>query len=340
MADLADDGEDFFFVYRRGRHAPQHVTHVRIDESVDEIEDGAFEFCRRLVQVDTHDGIRRIGHGAFWACKSLRRINIKSAVKIGIKAFGCCENLESVEFGDSLRSIGFCAFESCTSLKTPLKLPSIYDIGHQAFTACTRITDLELSERLQTIGRGAFDGCECLQRVAIPLKRYLFEGDYIDFDDIHEEFNPFDGCEQLKTVELVGGVHKTVSSLHMKSWRTEMIAEINRINQVLPTTPAYGKTDAIQQWMELVHDRLDHYKAEHKRYVKEGTTLLELAVWKAKLDEKEDKSAEGSTKKAKVDVESLRKERRVTCGADIVIKNVLPFLKHVDLPALRLVSIF
>ena len=33
-----------------------------------------------------------------------------------------------------------------------------------------------------------------------------------------------------------------------------------------------------------------------------------------------------AAKKAKVDTEAARKEQRVTCGASIVIKNVLPFL--------------
>ena len=70
-----------------------------------------------------------------------------------------------------------------------------------------------------------------------------------------------------------------------------------------------------------------HYKAEHCRYVREGITLLELALWKAKLGEKEDHSEEGPRKKAKVDSESARKERRITCGAEMVIKNVLPFLQ-------------
>ena len=67
-----------------------------------------------------------------------------------------------------------------------------------------------------------------------------------------------------------------------------MVEEINRINEVLPTTPADEKTDEIRQWMDSVLDKMDHYKAEHNRYVKEGMTLLELALWKAKLDEKED----------------------------------------------------
>eukprot|EP00984_Skeletonema_dohrnii_P022525 scaffold11653_cov77-Skeletonema_dohrnii-CCMP3373.AAC.1 len=106
-----------------------------------------------------------------------------------------------------------------------------------------------------------------------------------------------------------------------------MEEEINRINQVFPTTPTNEKTEEIQQWMDSVIDKMDHYRAEHCRYVKEAATLLELALWKAKLGEKEENYAEGRAKKAKVDDESGRRERRITCGADMVIKNVLPFLQ-------------
>ena len=106
-----------------------------------------------------------------------------------------------------------------------------------------------------------------------------------------------------------------------------MIAEINRINQVLPSTRPRQKGGVIRQWMESLLDKLDHYKAEHHRYVKEGITLLELALWKAKLGEQEEYAAEGRTKKAKIDAESVRKDKRMTCGADMVINNVLPFLQ-------------
>ena len=105
-----------------------------------------------------------------------------------------------------------------------------------------------------------------------------------------------------------------------------MIAGINRINQHLPTTPANEKTDEIRQWMHSVVDKLDHYKAEHQRYVKEGITLQELALWKAKLREKQENTAEERAKKAKIDASIARKEKHITCGADVVIKNVLPFL--------------
>jgi hypothetical protein len=73
---------------------------------------------------------------------------------------------------------------------------------------------------------------------------------------------------------------------------------------------------------------MEHYKNEHYRLLRKATTLVELALWKAKLLEGE--TAVGSfnvkAKKAKIDIQSARQEKRVTCGAGIVIKNVLPFL--------------
>ena len=74
---------------------------------------------------------------------------------------------------------------------------------------------------------------------------------------------------------------------------------------------------------------MEHYKTEHKLLLKEAMTLLELALWKAKiLNEADEKrcNVDEVTKKAKIDVEAARKENRFTCGASIVIKNVLPFL--------------
>ena len=95
---------------------------------------------------------------------------------------------------------------------------------------------------------------------------------------------------------------------------------IESINQTLPETAANEKTAAIQQWISSVLNRMENYKAEHQILLKEAMTLLELALWKAKLQEKF-----GSN----IDAESaavVRKQHRVTCGANIVIKNVLPFL--------------
>ena len=83
----------------------------------------------------------------------------------------------------------------------------------------------------------------------------------------------------------------------------------------------------IQEWVESVLRQTEHYKIEHHNLLKVAATILELALWKANL---ETGDGGGAPKKAKIDVESARQERRITCGADIIIKNVLPFL---ELPA-------
>eukprot|EP00985_Skeletonema_marinoi_P008344 scaffold3762_cov103-Skeletonema_marinoi.AAC.5 len=324
MADQANNGNgDRDVVVYRGGRAPLNVTHVRIDKSVEVIEDSAFDGCARLVQVETHDGIRIVGKKAFYYCISLRSIVLRSVVGIGSQAFQGCKNLTDVKFGDKLETIGIYAFDGCRSLQR-LKLPSIITVTAGAFVYCKALSSIEFSERLETIESHAFSGCDRIQRIAIPLKRGLFP-----FDPRRQEYNQFNYCDQITTVDLVGGAHtKTIASLHMECWRTEMNAEINRINQVLPDIDRQQKTDEIKQWMDSVIDKIDHYKAEHHRYVKEGVTLLELALWKAKLDEKDENDAEGRTKKkVKLDSESVRKEKRITCGADTVIKNVLPFLK-------------
>eukprot|EP00984_Skeletonema_dohrnii_P009855 scaffold3797_cov91-Skeletonema_dohrnii-CCMP3373.AAC.10 len=67
---------------------------------------------------------------------------------------------------------------------------------------------------------------------------------------------------------------------------------------------------------------MDHYKAEHSRLLKEDMTLLELAIWKAKLDDFMAPSIEVQpTKKTKLDVDEIRREHCITSGASIIIKN-------------------
>ena len=192
------------------------------------------------------------------------------------------------------------------------------------------VEELEFGEELETIGRGAFWGSK-LRRIAIPLKNEM-----VQLDDLVEAYNQFRGCNNLTTVDLVGGIHKTVSSLHLESWRNEMNGEIQKINQILPGTAHDEKTDEIAQWIRTVIIRIYIYKAEHRELLKKATTLLELALWKIKLadftadDDKKCSAVsvtESTAKKAKIDVGEARKEARITSGANIIVKNVLPYLK-------------
>jgi hypothetical protein len=63
------------------------------------------------------------------------------------------------------------------------------------------------------------------------------------------------------------------------------------------------------------------------------TSLLELALWKIKLDSSVDHGimAMGvGNKKMKMDVTDFRLQCRINCGADHVVENVLPYLLQSD----------
>jgi len=111
-----------------------------------------------------------------------------------------------------------------------------------------------------------------------------------------------------------------------------MREEIDRINRVLSTTYYYSsqKAGAIRQWLRSVLGRLEQFKCENSMLLKEAMTLLELALWKAKLlDKKEEGHYFGEkqpTTRAKIDDETARRELRITSGASDVIMNVLSFL--------------
>jgi hypothetical protein len=147
-------------------------------------------------------------------------------------------------------------------------------------------------------------------------------------DNLIVEDAAFNLCENLSRVDVIVGIQKTISSLHMEIWRNEMKEEIDRINQTLPDTQSTAKGAAIQRWIRSVIDRMEHYKTEHQIVLKEAMTLLELALWKANLDENESgvPSQEG-VRVTRRQVKRARKERCITSGAGIIIKNVLPFLE-------------
>jgi len=107
----------------------------------------------------------------------------------------------------------------------------------------SQLTEAEFGGGLETIEEGAFVGCQSsLRRIAIPLQDDLFTLNN------NERYDQFDYCDELEIVELVGSIHKTISYLRLQIlWRNEMNQEIDRINQVLPTTRIRRKTWVIRE---------------------------------------------------------------------------------------------
>eukprot|EP00986_Skeletonema_menzelii_P010181 scaffold4862_cov133-Skeletonema_menzelii.AAC.10 len=225
MAEALEDDE--IFVYMGGdQQVPDGVRRASIHRSVKIIPRRAFEYRYQLVSVEFDDDIEMIEEYAFFGCWSLRSVKLLGIKIVRAWAFGHCRDLRDVEFGNELETIENCAFHHCSSFRN-ITMPSVRTIGPGAFSTCQQLTDLELPEGLESLEERALSRCTRLRRIAMTLQ-----------DDMIEDDDVFDGCPQLETVELVGGIHNTVASFHMERWRNEMRDEINRINQILPSTNA------------------------------------------------------------------------------------------------------
>ena len=319
MAEARADDDDVFVYMGGDQQVPLGVRRAKIHISVKKVLRRAFYNRRRLISVEFHDGIEIIEEEAFCNCQLFRgRIKLLGVKIIKVQAFWCCYGLMGVEFGDKLETIERGAFYN-TALKK-IKMPSVRTIGQGAFTGCCGLSDVECGEALRKLQENAFHQCPKLKRIALPLQDDMIE------DDVFNE------CPNLTTVDLVGGIHHTVASLHLESWRSEMNNEIDRINQVLPTFTASHKTQKtgeIQRWIRSTFRQLDYYKSEHLQLLKEATALLELALWKANLDDNGGGEREG-VRTTRGSRKRARKEICVTSGASIVIKNVLPFLQLIE----------
>ena len=243
---MAARDDDEIFVYMGGeQRVPYGVRRARIHKDVKIVREYAFQNRRHLISVEIHDGVEIIEKNAFYQCP-LRSVKLLGVKIIKHSAFFGCESLTDVEFGDKLEKIKEQAFQYCRALNK-ISMPSVRTVWMYAFANCSKLSDVECGEALRTLSGYAFASCPKLERIALPLKGGMIEN------------HVFIGCSKLETVDLVGGIHNIVASLHMESWRNEMTGEINRINQVLPTLRE-SRTEEMREWMRAVINPFDHYK--------------------------------------------------------------------------------
>jgi hypothetical protein len=132
-------------------------------------------------------------------------------------------------------------------------------------------------------------------------------------------------CSIEKRVNAIGVKHFR-DAMAGQAWRTEpydwMINDddFNReawYNETL-TKLEYYESEYFNReaWYNETLTKLEYYESEYLK-LKEVTSLLELALWKIKLDDSLDPS-------------EFRLQCRISCGADHVIENVFPFLLPPD----------
>jgi hypothetical protein len=123
--------------------------------------------------------------------------------------------------------------------------------------------------------------------------------------------------EQMQFLVMCG-MSERVESLPFIVWRDHITIMIQTFN-----FQHNGNNSVI---LHRIQEKLAYFEDELPK-LKEVTTILELALWKMKMNEKSHQDiATQSQKRSKTNESSTRQQCRVTCGADVVIGHVLPFL--------------
>ena len=170
------------------------VTHVRIPDSIEQIQTRAFYQCSSLEQImwgqspsvkiladecfraclklrstteTIPEGVGFIGFEAFRDCHMIRTVVIPNTVSdIRGGAFYNCTLLANVTLSNSLKTIPERCFGYCDSLDGIIIPDSVTEIGENAFYRCSVLRSIN-TNNAETVGNSAFYDCENLENVTL-----------------------------------------------------------------------------------------------------------------------------------------------------------------------------
>jgi hypothetical protein len=159
----------------------------------------------------------------------------------------------------------------------------------------------------------------------LHVRRMRFPGHSIDWEYLLDKFAtplhiPFPRAPFQERTQFLFkcGLSDRVEALAFKVWRDHIT------NMIQTSHFEYNNDNSIILYR--IREKLAYFEDILPK-LKEAMTILELALWKSRMNE--DRPQEEAThcrKKIKTNESSIRRKCRVTCGASVVIRLVLPYL--------------
>ena len=234
------------------------LTSITLPSTVTNIDENAFTFCRSLKKVVLNEGLKTIGDNAFNNCRTLESITIPSSlVEIGKYGFYNCSSLREVVLNEGLQKIDKKSFGWCKSLES-IALPStVTDIGVEAFYNCIGLREVVCSGGLAMIYYNAFYNCSVLERITFP--------------DLSTRL---DNMIRAGQVDIQEKVQQCINQIEMIEWRRG-----GTIYIPVDVTRRRDGWALVKQHFHQIVKWIKYYE------MKEATTLIELAFWKANIDQ-------------------------------------------------------
>ena len=164
-----------------------------------------------------------------------------------------CKQLREVIFNEGLQKIGPYAFHNCISLSSITFPSTITEIGSYAFYSCRSLREVVFRGVPREIGIAAFHNCTPLERFTFPTKSSRL--DTLIQTGHWDEIN--------NRVDTARGV-------------------VERSGVLFVSAQAMGEGrnwNAVRRDLDKIIRLISYYE------LKEATSMLELALWKFKLDQ-------------------------------------------------------
>mmetsp|Transcript_27945 Transcript_27945/g.59601 ORF Transcript_27945/g.59601 Transcript_27945/m.59601 type:complete len:562 (-) Transcript_27945:143-1828(-) len=184
---------------------------------------------------------------------------------------------------------------------------------------------LNWSKMVETVGIAGAP-LDVIQNL-LDVQQTSFPEQRIDWDELLDNLagpaETFDHFASQETFRFLTncGFSKRLHAIGVKKWRNDITNEIHSAESVY----RFNNSAFLAKIRTVMANREDEY---HK--LKEATSTLELALWKAKINESncicQSQGRKRRKKKTKMDATGFRRQCRMLCGASLVVENVMPFL--------------
>jgi hypothetical protein len=329
---------------------------ISVPSSCVEIQKCAFAFCYDLTSVEVSEGLRVIGDGAFHYCVSLVNIALPTSLsETSNNAFAFCAKLHQhfsadaymcsalTHRFDNLPIHKLCYNQAChptdADIEELYKLIDESDGGCWGKFDCFGMTPLHvlalsgkprlnlfsalLGRRLEDLMAKDQHGnlpihYICSSNAPLEIFQLALDTQRSAFPHQQPDWKTLvwitETVESYKYV-VHSSIESRVSQLGLKEWRADMLNTVSGATE-------QRQHNARPRHLRLVHSKLIKYERL------EMLSLLELALWKTKLDQvKEAIEAETRTFSDEQNIDSIdRWSCRINSGDEVIISSVLPFL--------------
>jgi hypothetical protein len=157
----------------------------------------------------------------------------------------------------------------------------------------------------------------------VDLQKEYFPKQSIDWNQVDEACASSTRVSEETFGNIVQlSVAKRVGAIGLKQWRDEIMGKVTK---EAPDEEDDEILDKRREFLTKIQATIVYFETEYQN-LKEATSIVELAFWKQKMNDHVLGEKKRRRKKTKIEDSHIREQCRISCGADIVIQHMLPYL--------------